>query len=137
MNPMYQTAGQLMTENPITIEETQSLRVAAKLMIDRHIHALVALRKDNRAAGVVTLKDVVQTLATGDPLVLDSLLVADAMTSPAITVRSEMLVIDCLALMRMTGVRMAPVTLHGDYVGVLSYTDIVRAAVSWSGDNND
>jgi CBS domain-containing protein len=60
---------------------------------------------------------------------LDSLLVADALTTPAICVQHDFLIGDCIRLMRMSGVRSVPVLNGLEPVGILSFGDVLRAAM--------
>jgi CBS domain-containing protein len=61
---------------------------------------------------------------------LDRLHVSDAMTTPAICVQHKFLIGDCLGLMRMSGVRSVPVLDRLEPVGILSFGDVLRAAIN-------
>ena len=52
------------------------------------------------------------------------------MTTPAISVQKDFTIADCLRLMRMSGVRSVPVLAGVLPVGVLSFTDILRAVAA-------
>ena len=65
---------------------------------------------------------------------LDDLCVEDAMTRPAVTVPAELCISDCLRLMRLAGVRTAPVLDRGELVGVLTFTDVLNSLRSPVGD---
>ena len=124
-------ASQLMTKDFATIDGNASLREAGALMVQRHIHALLVPSGDpDRCVGVVTIKDIVQVLCDGDPAVLDTLRVVDAATMPAVSVQKDFRIGDCLRLMRMSGVRSVPVLDGVRPVGLLSFTDVVRAATA-------
>jgi CBS domain-containing protein len=122
------TAEQLMTANPVTIDVNAPLRAAARLMLDRSIHCLLVLGEFGRLPGIIASKDVVLVLCDGEPELLDQLKVADAMTTPAICVQHDFRVRDCIRLMRMSGVRSVPVLKGLEPVGILSFTDVLRAA---------
>lgn len=123
------TAAELMTKDFATIDGNASLREAGALMVQRHIHGLLVPARDpDRCVGVITIKDVVQALCEGDPAVLDTLQVVDAATMPAVSVQKDFRIGDCLRLMRMSGVRSVPVLDGVRPVGLLSFTDVVRAA---------
>ena len=83
-----------------------------------------------RVVGVITSKDIIQVLCEGEPDLLDQLRVKDAMTAPAMCVQEELLIEDCLKLMRMSGVRSVPVVRGLTPVGILSFTDVLRAVSS-------
>jgi CBS domain-containing protein len=121
------TAAQLMTAAPITIDAAQSLRSAAQLLTEKHLHCLLVPADPGRVVGVITSKDIIQVLCEGDDEMLDQLRVGDVMTAPALCVSEELLIIDCLKLMRMSGVRSVPVVRGLVPVGILSFTDVLRA----------
>jgi len=58
-----QTAGELMTANPITITPDRSLQEAARLMHDRDIHRLPVLDESNQLVGILTRGDIVRAMA--------------------------------------------------------------------------
>jgi len=124
------TAAQLMTETPIMIEPGETLRSAARLMTEKHLHCLLVPVEPGRVVGVITSKDIIQVLCEGEVEMLDQLRVSDVMTAPALCVQDELLIDDCLRLMRMSGVRSVPVVRGLTPVGVLSFTDVLRAVSS-------
>jgi CBS domain-containing protein len=133
MNIKRLTAADLMTRSPLMIAPTATLRAAALIMSQQRLHCLLVPGEEGRLVGVITSKDIVQILCEGETELLDSLHVADSMTSPAITVQEQSLVVDCLRLMRMCGVRSVPVTCGLVPVGILSFTDVLHAAVGPEG----
>lgn len=124
------TAAQLMTEAPIMIDPDETLRSAARLMTGKHLHCLLVPAEPGRVVGVITSKDIIQVLCEGETDLLDQLRVKDAMTAPALCVQEELLIEDCLKLMRMSGVRSVPVVRGLTPVGILSFTDVLRAVSS-------
>lgn len=127
------TAVDLMTPNPIMIAPAATLRAAALLMSQQHLHCLLVPGEAAQSVGVITSKDIVQVLCEGELELLDQLHVSDAMTSPAISVQEGFLIVDCLRLMRMCGVRSVPVMRGLVPVGILSFTDVLHAAVEPTG----
>jgi CBS domain-containing protein len=121
------TAAQLMTPDPVMIDPAETLRSAARLMTERHLHCLLVPADPGRCVGVITSKDIIQVLCDGDAELLDRLRVKDAMTAPALCVPEELVIDDCLRLMRMSGVRSVPVLRGLTPVGILSFTDVLRA----------
>lgn len=122
------TAAQLMTEAPIMVDPNETLRSAARLMTEKHLHCLLVPAEPGRVVGVITSKDIIQVLCEGEVEMLDQLRVSDVMTAPALCVQEELIIEDCLRLMRMSGVRSVPVVRGLTPVGILSFTDVLRAA---------
>jgi CBS domain-containing protein len=58
-----QTAGEVMTRNPVTITPDQSLREAAHLMHERSIHRLPVLNTEEQVVGILTRGDIVRAMA--------------------------------------------------------------------------
>jgi CBS-domain-containing membrane protein len=54
--------GELMSSPAITVPMTGSLRDAARLMVDSHVHRLVATDDAGRAVGVISAIDLVSLL---------------------------------------------------------------------------
>lgn len=128
MNLTLQTAEQWMTRQLITIAPGESLRRAAALMDQHHIHCLlVPAEPPERCVGIITTKDIVQVLCDGEPAQLDLLCVRDAETRPALSVQSGFTIQECLRLMRMSGIRSVPVFEGVQLVGLLSFSDVLRA----------
>lgn len=109
---------------------TENLRTAASRMAEHGIRALlVAGAEPSDLPGILTSKDIVSLFGTRDPAVLDELHVADVMTRPAICVPAQTNLVDCVNLMRMSGVRRMPVLDGTDVVGLLSTSDIFQRAL--------
>jgi len=133
MNIKLLTAADLMTKHPLMIAPTASLSAAALILSQQKLHCLLVPGDGGRSIGVITSKDIVQILCDGELELLELLHVSDAMTTPAITVQEQMLIVDCLRLMRMSGVRSVPVLRGIEPVGILSFTDVLHAAVGAQG----
>jgi CBS domain-containing protein len=102
-----------------------TLRQAGEHMAKHGLRALlVAGERPTDLPGILTSKDIVNLVVSHDTSMLDQIHVADAMTRPAICVPESTNLHDCLALMRMTGVRRLPVLQGSMVVGILSMSDI-------------
>ena len=121
-------ARELMTVKIVTAERHETLRVASRRMSDHGIHGLL-IEPDSKRHGhaILTAKDCIQAIAELGPAALDDLCVEDAMTQPAITVPADLCILECLRLMRLCGVRTAPVADGAEVVGVLTFTDLLDA----------
>ncbi len=127
MNVKQRTAGELMTTELVTIDGSETLRSAARSLNQHRIHCLLVPPSEPRASyGILTTKDIVQVLCEGESSHLDQLLVRDAMSTPSVSVQRDFTIEDCLHLMRLSGVRSAPVLDGTRLVGLLSFTDVLR-----------
>ena len=128
MNIKKLKVSELMSTQLITIEPHASLRAAAQLFCKHHVHCLlVPLAEPGACAGIITIKDIVQVLCDGEPPLLDQLVVQDVMTTPSVSVQKDFSIADAIRLMRAAGVRSAPVLDGVALVGLLSFTDVVKA----------
>ena len=120
-----------MSSRLITIEPTASLRTAAQQLAKHHVHCLlVPTAEPNTCAGIITIKDIVQVLCDGELPLLDQLVVQDVMTTPSVSMQKGFSIADCIRLMRASGVRSAPVLDGVKLVGLLSFTDVVKAVAT-------
>ena len=121
-------ARDLMTKKIVEAKRHETLRTAIRRMSEHGIHGLlIAPESPNRGYSILTGKDCIQVVADAGKAVLADLCVEDAMTQPAVTVPAGLCIIDCIRLMRLVGVRSAPVLDDHELVGILSFTDVLNA----------
>lgn len=121
-------ARDLMTTKIVMAQPEESLRTAVVRMDEHAIHGLlVEPSRRGRGYCILTAKDCIEVLCDAGEEALDALCVEDAMTRPAVTVPADFLVSDCIRLMRHCGVRTAPVLEGEEVIGVLTFTDVLRA----------
>jgi len=103
-----------------TIGASETVETAARCMCDENINALFV---PGAEAGIVTSSDVVTTVADGrDPAEVP---VGEVMTSPVERVTTSLELGEAAAMMTTYGIKHLPVIdEHGDYVGMISSTDI-------------
>lgn len=59
-----QTVGEVMTNQPLTIHGSQSIREAAKLMSDKNLRRLPVVEQDSqKVIGVITQGDIIRSMA--------------------------------------------------------------------------
>ena len=122
------TVADLMTTDLKSADASENLRAAAAQMTAHGIHCLMVPAEDPaKGIGIITCKDIVRILGDAPAQVLDELTVGEAMTHPAITIPAYLCVADAIRLMSMTGVRQAFVLSGQEPVGLISFTDIMRA----------
>ena len=122
--------GQLCQRNAITVQRSDEIAAAARLMRDKHVGFLVVVEPAAThgalvPVGVITDRDiVVSTIALDvDPKTLS---VGDVMTCKPTVALVEDSIADAICQMRHRGVRRLPVVGdHGHLVGVLSLDDVL------------
>ena len=119
------TAGEAMNENVRWAQPRDLLRAAGESMVQNGIRALlVRSERDQDLPGILSSKDIVNMVGAHGSDVLDELHVEDACTRPAICVPEHVNLLDCVNLMRMSGVRRLPVLRGPEVVGILSLSDV-------------
>lgn len=100
---------------------------ALRKMDEHRIHCLlVPAPGPGRSMGIIAAKDIAQLLGDAGPEILNDLIVSEVMTSPIVSLPDYLKIPDCINLMRMTGVRSAPIMCGSDLVGILSFGDVLR-----------
>lgn len=119
----------LMNREYKIISRTAALTAAVEIMREHDKSSLI-VEPDNDldAYGILTRKDIVEALVENIPDI-NSLLVEDLMTKPALTVEPELSVYNCHQIMRMVGVRRMPVVAGGKLVGIISNSDIFNKII--------
>ena len=123
------TVGEVMTRGVITIGEEESVALAMKTMVERHVSSLIVKKKDDADVyGIVTRKDIIHSVVgrNNDP---GDMNVAEVMTKPVMTITPGMDVVAAAKLMEKTKVRRFPVVENNVLVGLISNSDIFRAYV--------
>ncbi|WP_437768439.1 CBS domain-containing protein [Sorangium sp. So ce281] len=109
----------------VTVRPEASVGVAAELLVDQGVGALVVVADGTRPVGVVTDRDLVLRVmaAERDP---ERTTVADVMSQPAITAGPLDRLEATTARMRELGVRRMPVVSpDGELIGLLSADDLI------------
>ena len=108
----------------LTLDEQTTLTEAAAAMTARRVGSALVLR-DERLAGIITERDVLRAVATGDV----SSTVAAWMTSNPETVDADETAQQSAVVMIHGGFRHLPVLLAGAPVGIVSIRDLMRVAI--------
>ena len=127
-------ARDLMTRKIVEAHNHETLRTAITRMSEHRIHGLLILPDEpHRGLSILTGKDCIQVITESGVEALDALCVEDAMTRPAVTVPASLCIADCIQLMRLAGVRTAPVLDGTEVVGILTFTDVLNAIARETG----
>jgi CBS domain-containing protein len=109
----------------LTIEPTTNLAVAAKLLAERKIGALVVTGPDQRVVGIVSERDIVQELAAHGPAALD-LALTEVMTRKVTTCSASDTISSVMERMTAGKFRHLPVLEQGRLAGIVSIGDVVK-----------
>lgn len=126
------TVGELMSIEPVTVADTETVAEAERLMTDREVTGLPVVDHVGRLVGVLSQTDIVRAHASGQPLAnWPGLAVRHLMTSPALTIRLDETLLTAARMMEQHHVhRLVVVAPDGEHsIGVISTTDLVRALV--------
>jgi CBS domain-containing protein len=115
---------ELMQRHVVTAPPGTSLKDAARLLVENHVSGLPVIDEAGGVLGVLSEADIIVAEAGGRHT-----LVGEVMTTPAITIQSDRLVVDAAKLMAVDGVNRLPVVEHGKLVGIITRGDLVRAFV--------
>lgn len=120
---------QVMSRQVRTCTERDTLAVAAGLMWDHDIGALPVLGTDGKLAGVITDRDICMgALFSGRPLT--EIPVGEHMSRQVFTVEPAATVEAAEQLMADKQIRRLPVVgFEGELIGMLTMSDLTRAAV--------
>jgi CBS domain-containing protein len=118
-----QTAGELMTPNPVSISESAAILDAASILSNRNFSALAVVNDAGRLVGVVSRTDIVRREAK--PTARTD--VREIMTATVLSVKEEDPAWEVVAKMAAHKVhRLFVVNRSGVLTGVISAIDIVR-----------
>jgi CBS domain-containing protein len=113
-----------MSSVVLTVGPGHTLRDAARLMAERSVGAAVVMDPDGAGPGIITERDVLQSLGAGqDP---DTERVGEHLTSDVVYASPSWSLEDAAAQMVRGSFRHLIVCEGGDILGVLSVRDIVR-----------
>ncbi len=115
------TVGEIMSSNLLAVEGSVTLADAARQMHDRGVGAVVVLEAE-RLVGILTERDVLRAVATGD---VESPVSASMTHSPD-TVDSAETTGHAASLMIHGGFRHLPVVDGGRTIGIISIRDLMR-----------
>jgi signal-transduction protein with cAMP-binding, CBS, and nucleotidyltransferase domain len=124
------TVREIMHRQVQTIHPSELLSNAAKRMLEESITCLIVdLQNPAKGLGIITQKDIVSHLFDGFSDGESQATVEDVMSQPTIGLEPDWSLSTAVSMMRMLGIRRAPVLENGQLVGMLSYTDVFRHAV--------
>lgn len=126
------SVAQLLKSKPnqdvYTIEATDSVYDAIKLMADKQIGALI-VKENGTIAGIVTERDYARKVVLMDRS-SKTTPVRDIMSSAVRFVRPDQTTDECMALMTERRMRHLPVLENDQLIGMVSIGDLVKAIIA-------
>lgn len=129
---------ELMTRNPVTVRQDDTLRTAIAAMTEIGCHHLPVMSDDGHLVGVVSDRDCRSTLHspfflrehTQDERLLDQVLIRAIMTPAPIVVEPDTPAPDAARLMLTHYIGCLPVMRGETLVGIITTSDILIAFVN-------
>ena len=121
----FQSARDVMTKKVIFIDGMATAKEAVEIMRSEKIEALIVKKRNSQDAyGIVSVRDFIKGVIIPDKT-SDQVNVFEIMTKPAISVPADMDVRYVASLLIKVGLRMAPVEENGEYIGMVSLSDLI------------
>jgi len=124
------TAGEFCNRTVYLARPADSLLDAAKRMHEEHVGSLVVVEDidgGRRPIGIITDRDILVRVLSGDPTRVASLSVGDVMSKELIRAWEGDALIDVLKRMRSYGIRRIPVVDESEYLeGIITFDDLVE-----------
>jgi len=121
--------GDIMSRDVATVSPAQNLASGAMIMAEGRVSSLV-VTKHGQAVGIVTETDFLKKIAA-QGISADDAKVREVMSSPVISVRPDMSVLDAGKIAEDKHVKRLPVLDAGKLVGIVTQTDLIRVLSSY------
>jgi CBS domain-containing protein len=135
---MISTVGEWMSSPVIVVDPDSAVSFALTLMRRRNVHSLVVnIMEDNLTFGIVTTTDIRDKILAADRKPSD-VRIREIMTAPVFTAKPGWTLKECSLKMQTHNIHHMPVVDdHGELVGIISATDLFRAAeeIGWGKGN--
>jgi len=122
------TVEDIMTEAIVSATAQETIASATQRMSEHDI-SCIAVMDGERAAGILTERDVLKGVATGRQD-FGEVTVAEVMSSPVISVPPDLSALEGSALMESKGIKRLMVVRGERLVGVVTQTDITQSLIS-------
>ena len=124
-------ARDLMCTPAVVIREDDAVAHLCDVMQEAHVNGLPVVDENGEIVGIVTEEDVLYG-SMGEaggpaPANVDSVLVRDIMTSPAVCATEDTDVVEICRMMWTMRIHRIPIVRDGHVTGIVSAMDLVRA----------
>lgn len=121
----FQGAKDVMTKRVVLIDGMATAKEAVDVMRKEGVEALIVKKRHPQDAyGIVVIHDLIKGVIIPDKT-SEEVNVFEIMTKPAISVPADMEVRYVASLLMKVGFRMAPVEENGEYIGMVSISDLI------------
>jgi len=114
----------LMTKDIITVSESINITQAALIMKKHKVSCLI-VKKNKKAHGVVTERDLVYKILCINKN-KKRYAVKDIMSRPVITISPDTSVLESSTVMKYSGIKQIPVVEKDKIIGIITQTDITH-----------
>ncbi len=123
------SVGEFCNREVVICQPDDSIQEAAKLMRDQHVGDVVVAQESENGLipiGMLTDRDIVIELLA-EEVDIDSVSVADVMSTELITVKEDNELLATIELMRDKGIRRIPVVdRQGELAGIIAVDDLIE-----------
>jgi len=121
----FQCAKDVMTNKVVLVDGMATTKEAVEIMRREKVEALIVKKRHPQDAyGIVMVHDFIKGVIIPDKT-SEEVNVFEIMTKPAISVPANMDVRYVANLLMIVGLRMAPVEENGEFIGMVSLSDII------------
>ncbi len=121
----YQSAKDVMSKKVILIDGMATAKEAVELMRKEKVESLIIKKRNPQDAyGIVNVHDFIKGVIIQDKT-SDEVNLFEIMTKPVISVPADMDSRYVASLLTNVGIRMAPVEENGNYIGMISLSDLI------------
>ena len=121
----FQSAKDVMTKKVVLIDGMATAKEAVEIMRREKVESLIIKKRyPQDACGIVMVHDFIKGVIIPDKT-SEEVNVFEIMTKPPISVPANMDVRYVANLMMKVGLRIAPVEENGEYIGMVSLSDLI------------
>ena len=121
----FQSAKEVMTKKVILIDGMATAKEAVEIMRREKVESLIIKKRyPQDACGIVNVHDFIKGVIIPDKT-SEEVNVFEIMTKPTVSIPADMDIRYVANLMVNVGIRMAPVEENGEYIGMVSLSDLI------------
>lgn len=121
----YQSAKNVMTKKVVLVDGMATAKEAVELMRKEKVESLIVKKRNPQdVCGIVNVRDFIDGVIILDKT-SEEVNVFEIMTKPLISIPADMDIHYVANLMVNIGIQMAPVEENGEYIGMVSLSDLI------------